>query len=75
MAHLTSTGGSATVPAAGTPLFLALLPGDTFFFFFFGLFAFSRAASVAYGDSQAGGPTGSEPYLQSTPLLRATPDP
>ena len=53
-------------------------------FFFFGLFAFSRAAPVAYGGSQARGligvvaakPTshsnsGSEPHLQPTPQLTA----
>ena len=60
-----------------------------FFFFFFGVFAISGAASAAYGGSQAGGRTGavvaglrqshsnlgSEPHLQLTPHLTATPDP
>ena len=59
-----------------------------FFFFFLGLFAFSWAAPVAYGGSQARGPigavatglrqghsnAGSEPRLQPTPQLTATPD-
>ena len=54
----------------------------------FYLFAFSRAAFMAYGDSQARGPiraiamslcqshsnSGSEPSLQSTPQLMAMPD-
>ena len=53
------------------------------------LFAFSRAASSAYGGSQARGligagatgpcqshsNAGSEPHLRSTPQLTATPDP
>ena len=64
---------------------LALL----YFFFFFGLFVFSRAAPVAYGGSQARGLTGaaaaclchshskvgSEPCLRPTPQLMARPDP
>ena len=55
-------------------------------FLFVCLFAFSRAAPAAYGDSQARGPngavatglsqshsnTGSEPRLQPTPQLTAT---
>ena len=59
------------------------------FFNFFGLFAFSRAAPAAYGDSQARGligavatglyqshsNAGSKPCLQSTPQLTAIPDP
>ena len=59
------------------------------FFFFFGLFPFSRAAPVAYGDPQARGliragaaglchshsNTRSELRLQPTPQLTATPDP
>ena len=59
------------------------------FFFFFCLFAFSRAAPVAYGGSQARDPIGavaaslrhshsnarSEPPLRPTPQLMATPDP
>ena len=53
-----------------------------FFFFFF--FVFSRAAPAAYGGSQARGlisyttatvNMGSEPCLQPTPQLKATPDP
>ena len=58
-------------------------------YFFFCLFAFSRAAPAAYGDSQARGPigavatglrqshsnAGSEPRLQPTPQLTATQDP
>ena len=56
---------------------------------FFGLFAISRATPVAYGGSQARGligavaaglhqshsNVGSEPHLQPTPQLTATPDP
>ena len=59
-----------------------------FAFFFFFLF-FSRAAPLAYGDSQARGlieavatglcqshsNAGSEPHLQPTPQFMATPDP
>ena len=62
---------------------------QTSFFFFFGLFAFSGIAPSAYGDSQARGligaiaiglhqihsNTGSEPHLQPTPQLTATPNP
>ena len=58
-------------------------------FFFFCLFAFSRAAPVAHGGSQARGPigataaglhlshsnTGSDLCLQTTLQLTATPDP
>ena len=69
------------------------MPGTTFFFFFnyylFSLFALSRAASAAYGGSQARGPVGaiatglhhshssvgSELRLRPTPQLTATPDP
>ena len=61
----------------------------SFLFFFFCLFSFSKAAPVAYGGSQARGligavsaslrqshsNTGSEPCLQPTPQLTATPDP
>ena len=61
-------------------------PYLSFFFFFF---AFSRAASTAYGGSQARGPvraaaaslcqshsnTGSKLRLRPAPQLRATPDP
>ena len=57
--------------------------------FFFGLFAFSRAASAAYGGSQARGPIGavaaglrhrhsssrSEQRLRPTPQLTAMPAP
>ena len=64
------------------------LGSDTFLFFFFGLFAISWAAPAAYGGSQARGPVGavasslcqshsnkgSEPRLQPTPQLTATPD-
>ena len=64
-------------------LFLKLM----FFFFFF--FLLYRATLVAYGGSQAMGPIGavaaglchshsnlgSEPSLQPTPQLMATPDP
>ena len=60
----------------------------THFFFFFGLFAFSRATHSAYGVSQARGQigavaaglcqshsnAGSEPCLQPTPQLTATLD-
>ena len=59
-----------------------------FLFLFFCLFAFSRAAPAAYGGSQARGRigavatglcqshsnAGSEPHLQPTPQLTATPD-
>ena len=59
------------------------------FLFFFFLFCLSRAAPVAYGGSQARGRigavaaslhqshsnVGSEPRLQPTPQLIATPDP
>ena len=58
-------------------------------FFFFYLFAFSRAAPIAHGGSQARGPIGAvaaglhqshsneglELHLQPTPQLTATPDP
>ena len=61
----------------------------TFFFFFFGLFAISWAAPVAYAGSQAKGGigavatglyhshsrAGSEPRLRPTPQFTATPDP
>ena len=60
-----------------------------FYLLFFCLFAFSRAASAAYGGSQARGPVGvvaaglhhshsnagSKLHLQPTPQLMATPDP
>ena len=60
-----------------------------FFFFFFCLFVISWAAPLAYGGSQARGRigalatglrqshshAGSEPCLQPTPQLTATPDP
>ena len=65
--------------------FLESSRGISPFFFFFGLFAFSRAAPVAHGGSQARGRieavaaglcqshsnTGSEPRLQPTPQLMA----
>ena len=58
-------------------------------FFFFCLFAFSRATSVAHGVSQAWGligaiaaglrqnqsNTGSKPHLRTTPQLTVMPDP
>ena len=61
--------------------------GETFFFYF--VFCLFRAASMAYGDSQARGRigataaglhkshsnTGSEPCLRAIPQLMATPDP
>ena len=61
----------------------------TIFLFFFCLFAFSRAAPLAYGGSQARGQiravstslrhshsnVRSEPHLWPTPQLTATPDP
>ena len=60
-----------------------------YFFLFFCLFAFSKAAPSAYGGSQARGlikavaaglhhshnNAGSEPHLQPTSQLTATPDP
>ena len=62
---------------------------DRLFFFFFGLFVFSKAALVAYGGSHARGQigavaaglrhshsiTGSEPCLQPAPQLMAMLDP
>ena len=62
---------------------------DLLFFLFLFLFLFLRAIPVAYGSSQVRGPIGattaglchnhrnarSEPRLQSTPQLIATPDP
>ena len=65
------------------------ISGISGFFFFFGLFAISRAAPMAYGGSQARGRigataaglhqshsnTGSESCLQTTPQLTATLDP
>ena len=65
---------------------LGALRGD---FFFFCIFAISRANPVAYGGSQARGlirvvaaslhhihsNAGSEPHLRPTPQLMATPDP
>ena len=59
------------------------------FFFFFCIFAISKAAPAAYGRSQAKhriravvaglcqsqSNTGSKPHLQPTPQLTATPDP
>ena len=61
----------------------------SFFFFFFFFFCIFRAAPAAYGGSQARGligavaaglhhshsNMGSEPHLQPTPQLTATPDP
>jgi len=69
--------------------FFQLTIGFNFFFFFFCLFAISWAAPAAYEGSQTRGPigpvatglrqshsnTGSEPCLQPTPQLTATPDP
>ena len=68
-------------------VFLALWEQN--FFFFFCLFALSRAAPVAHRGSQARGPiraaaaslcqshsnAGSKPRLQPTPQLTAMPDP
>ena len=64
---------------------------DVFYFYFFwgGLFAFSRATIAAYGGSQARGPiravaaglhqshsnSGSKPCLRPTPQFTAMPDP
>ena len=62
---------------------------STHSFFFFCLFAFSRAAPLVYGGSQARSQIravaaglrqshsneGSKPHLQPTPQLMATPDP
>ena len=67
----------------------AEVPSRPFLFFFFFFFAFSRAAPVAYGGSQARGliravaaglyhshsNSGSEPCLRPTPQLTAMPDP
>ena len=69
-------------------LFLFKVFTDSFFFFF-GLFAFSRAAPLVYGGSQARGLIGavvaglhqshsntrSEPRLRPTLQLMAMPDP
>ena len=76
------------IPEQTDRLWLILFSSSSFFFFF-GLFAFSRAAPAAYGDSQGRGLIGalasglcqshrntrSEPRLQPTPQLTATPDP
>jgi len=70
-------------------LFLHLVLPVLLLLFFLCLFAFSRAAPVAYGGSQARGligavaaslhqshsNLGSELHLQPTPQLTATPDP
>ena len=69
--------------------FLLLLLSSSLLLLLFCLFAFSRAAPAAYGGSQARGliraaatglcqshsNAGSEPHLQPTPQLTATPDP
>ena len=74
-----------TEPTTGTPKNTALLH----FYFIFCLSAISRATPMAYGGSQARGQIGtvaaslrqghsnegSEPGLQPTPQLMATPDP
>ena len=66
-----------------------LLEVSVYFILFYRLFAFSKAAAEAYGSSQARGliravaaglrqshsNTGSEPCLQPTPQVTATPDP
>ena len=63
--------------------------GNSPTYIFFGLFAFSKAAPMAYGGSQARGPVGavaaslhhshsnagSEAHLGLTPQLMAMPDP
>ena len=60
---------------------ISSIPKDTCLFFFFCLFAISWAAPAAYGGAVATGlrhshsNTGSEPRLQPTPQLMATPDP
>ena len=78
---LAETTSGPTEPGSAT------LPSE-FFFFFFCLFAISWAAPAAYGGSQARGRigavatglrqshsnAGSEPRLQPTPQLTATPD-
>ena len=60
-----------------------------YYYYYFYIFAFSRAAPMAYGGSQARGligavaaglrqshsNAGSEPRLKPTPQLTATPDP
>ena len=74
-------------PGCSNPL--TSLHNSPFSFFVFGLFAISWAAPMAYEGSQARGLIGaiaagrghshsnaeSEPRLQSTPQLMATPDP
>ena len=66
-----------------------MFSGLNTFFFFFGLFAFSKAAPVTYGGSQgrdrigavatglhqSHSNAGSEPRLQPTPQLTAMTDP
>ena len=68
---------------------LVLIDISCILFFFFRLFAISRATSVAYGGSQARGligavaaglhhshsNMGAEPHLPPTPQLKAMPDP
>ena len=78
--------GIDVVPPISSCYFLFLF---ILFIYLFGLFAISWAAPAAYGVSQARGligavaaslrqshsNAGSEPHLQPTPQLTATPDP
>ena len=73
----------------GAVFSVVVISGRRDWLFFFVFFAFSRAAPMACGGSQARGPIGvaaaglrqshsnaqSEPRLQPTPQLMATPDP
>ena len=85
------SGSPFTGAKGGVPSVLrvhSVLVNLFFIFIYFCLFAFSRAASTAYGDSQARGRigavaigichshsnAGSEPRVQPTPQLMATPD-
>ena len=82
-----SCAGTANpIPCSSVTSWADFIIYNPFFFFFF---AFSRASPTAYGGSQARGRigavatslcqshsnTGSEPHLQPTPQLTATPDP
>jgi len=74
---------------SGITLQIGKLDLEKVFFFFFVFLVFFRAVLAAYGSSQARGligatvaglhhshsNTGSEPYLQHTPQLTATPGP
>ena len=83
------TGSDFTIFFSSSEKQMLISRKEFSFFFFFGLFAISQAAPMAYGGSQARdrmgavaiglhqghSNVGSEPRLQPTPLLTATPDP